>query len=256
MNEILHIASRREWDAAQASGEYTDPIYREHGILHGCRPAQLDLVTRLHFQGQRDLLVLSLDADRLSAEIRWVSYQAIEGSFPHMLGPILVKEVLAVRTHEVAVCAGGCRCGALGFTVAHPFGPVVNCHCSFCRRVHGAAFTTVAFAPRASVAWTGDGQGVSIYTTPHGNRRHFCGSCASPLFNVGAGGALAAVVVSSLDDELQPVPWAHVNVESKAPWYEISDGLPEFSSWPAAPELEALAQAQANAWLPEQLLLR
>ena len=91
MNEILHIASPREWETAQAAGSYSDPIYREHGILHCCRPSQLELATRLHFQGQGELLVLSLDADQLSAEIRWVSYDSVPESFPHVLGPILVK---------------------------------------------------------------------------------------------------------------------------------------------------------------------
>ena len=31
------------------------------------------------------------------------------------------------------------------YRLTGPFGPVANCHCGFCRRVHGAAFTTVAF---------------------------------------------------------------------------------------------------------------
>jgi hypothetical protein len=91
--------------------------------------------------------------------------------------------------------------------------------------------------------------------TPHGNRRHFCGYCASPLFNVAAAGELAAVVIGSLQDAEQPAPWAHVNTESKAPWYAISDGLPAFPSWPAAAELRALADDHRCDWLPRQLLL-
>ena len=149
----------------------------------------------------------------------------------------------------------GCRCGELQYTVSHSFGPVVNCHCAFCRRVHGAAFTTVAFVPRASVAWLRGEGDASVYTTPLGNQRHFCGRCASPLFNVGGAGGLAAVVVGSLQDSDQPDPWAHVNLESKAAWHQISDGLPQFASWPVANELRALANARGCGWLPEQLLI-
>ena len=150
---------------------------------------------------------------------------------------------------------GSCRCGSLQYAISHEFGPVVNCHCSFCRRVHGAAFTTVAFVPRDSIVWVSGEEGVSAYVTPVGNRRHFCGTCASPLFNVGAGGELAAIVLGSLRDDEQPVPWAHVNTESKAPWHQISDGLPKFSTWPSAEELMALATKHSCIWLPQQLLI-
>lgn len=150
---------------------------------------------------------------------------------------------------------GGCRCGALQYSVSHAFGPVVCCHCSFCRRVHGAAFTTVAFVPLESVSWLQGEDEASVYQTPHGNRRHFCGTCASPLFNVGGRGDLAAVVTSSLPDDRQPDPWAHVNTESMSPGYRIADGRPTFESWPPGSALRALARQHGAAWLPEQLVL-
>ena len=162
-----------------------------------------------------------------------------------MTGPELVQPALVA----------GCRCGTTKFEVSRAFGPVLNCHCPFCRRVHGAAFTTVAFVPRAAIRWVlGEGE-ASVYLTPQGNHRFFCGACASPLFNAGGGGDLAAVVVASLRDDQQPAPWADVNTESKAPWYALSGELPAYPSWPAARELRALARANGCDWLPPQLLL-
>lgn len=150
---------------------------------------------------------------------------------------------------------GGCRCGNLGYRVSYEPGPVINCHCSFCRRVHGAAFTTVAFVPEESIVWTRGEDEVSVYVTPMGNRRHFCRFCASPLFNVGAAGELVAIVIGSLPDDAQPAPWAHVNIESKASWHPIADGLPAFESWPYEDELRALAAHNGCTRLPSQLLL-
>ena len=49
--------------------------------------------------------------------------------------------------------AGGCRCGALRYQVDGDLGPVANCHCAFCRRVHGAPFTTIVFLSRDAFAW-------------------------------------------------------------------------------------------------------
>lgn len=150
---------------------------------------------------------------------------------------------------------GTCRCARLEYAVSHAFGPVIHCHCAFCRRVHGAAFTTVAFVPRASVVWIRGETDVAVYSTPLGNRRYFCGGCATPMFNVGGAGELAAIVIGSLQDSDQPAAWAHVNTESKAPWHTISDDLPQFRTWPAARELRALADKHRCVWLPRQLLL-
>jgi len=39
---------------------------------------------------------------------------------------------------------GGCLCGAIQYEVNGPLFDVSNCHCSMCRRFHGAAFSTYA----------------------------------------------------------------------------------------------------------------
>jgi len=127
--------------------------------------------------------------------------------------------------------SGSCRCGHLRYRFEGPFGPVANCHCAFCRRVHGAAFTTVAFVDPDRFTWLSPVQNASIYTTPQGAVRHFCGQCASPIFNYSPILKLGAVLTNSLDSP-QPAPWVHVNVESKLPWLLISDGLPSFRRGP------------------------
>lgn len=40
------------------------------------------------------------------------------------------------------------------------------------------------------------------------------------------------LVVASLDNEPQGGPAMHLNVESKAPWYEILDDLPQYQGLP------------------------
>ncbi len=148
---------------------------------------------------------------------------------------------------------GSCRCGHLEYQLVGEFAPVVNCHCSFCRRVHGAAFTTVAFLPATGFSWLSSPGRSSTYTTPAGNVRHFCGRCASPVCNLRPGVDVACVVVASLLEEHQLPPWAHVNTESKAPWYKIADGLPQFREWPTPDELRELAREHGSTLPPELL---
>ena len=42
---------------------------------------------------------------------------------------------------------GSCLCGAVTYEVRGPFNMMVHCHCSMCRKHHGAAFATFVGAP-------------------------------------------------------------------------------------------------------------
>ena len=149
---------------------------------------------------------------------------------------------------------GGCRCGLLQYSVATELAPVFHCHCSFCRHIHGASFTTIGFISASSLAWQPLSGAPSVFVTPAGNHRHFCGRCASPIYNLAPGIGLACVVLLSLAKPSQAMPWAHVNIESKAPWLTIHDSLPRFKAWPSQKELSALAR-QHGAVLPRELVV-
>lgn len=56
---------------------------------------------------------------------------------------------------------------------------------------------------------------------------------------------MVCVVVSSLLEEFQQAPWAHINIESKAPWFEIGDDLPQFDAWPPSGAFREMASARA-----------
>jgi hypothetical protein len=127
---------------------------------------------------------------------------------------------------------GGCLCGALRYETNGPFGPIWNCHCAFCRRIHGAAFTTVAMMARTAFQWSDGSDEPTIFKTPMGSIRHFCGRCATPICNFPSEPAVLCLIVSSLDDELDESPWAHVNLESRAPWFHVGDDLPRFPAYP------------------------
>ncbi len=136
---------------------------------------------------------------------------------------------------------GGCRCGLLRYEVTSELGPVFNCHCRFCRQVHGAPFTTIALVPRAAFRWLPGSAEASQFRTPGGSLRHFCGVCASPVCNHPREPHLLCLVVPSLDEESGVEPWAHLNTESKAPWFTIQDQLPQFRAGPTPEEWASLA---------------
>jgi hypothetical protein len=63
--------------------------------------------------------------------------------------------------------------------------------------------------------------------------RGFCGECGTRLFNgLESGDGFISLIVATLDDEPAQGPVMHVNLESKAAWYEIEDDLPQYDVLP------------------------
>jgi len=58
-----------------------------------------------------------------------------------------------------------------------------------------------------------------------------CGRCGSLLFSVVGDGAHVHVAMGSLVDAPSIRPSEHVFVGSKAPWFEITDDLPQFDEY-------------------------
>ncbi len=85
---------------------------------------------------------------------------------------------------------------------------------------------------RSGLQWTEGSEEPTTFKTPMGSIRHFCGRCATPICNFPSEPSILCLVVSSLDDDLDESPWAHVNLESKAPWFQIGDDLPKFPGYP------------------------
>ncbi len=123
---------------------------------------------------------------------------------------------------------GHCLCGVVRYELDFQIEATSNCHCQYCRRAHGAAFVTTTLVPTSALRITAGEQSITRH-----QGRYFCGTCGSRLFNRSDSyPASTSLVVSSLAHEPTIRPSAHMNIESKAPWYEILDNCPQFASFP------------------------
>ncbi|HLK88307.1 MAG TPA: GFA family protein [Polyangia bacterium] len=122
---------------------------------------------------------------------------------------------------------GSCLCGGVRYEVDEGgFGRVVSCHCSMCRKATGAAFRTRAAVQPASFRWLAGEALVSRYESSPGETHTFCRVCGSTLATF-LGAREIGLPLGTLDDDPGVRPSAHVFVDSKAPWFEITDGLPQ-----------------------------
>jgi hypothetical protein len=123
--------------------------------------------------------------------------------------------------------AGSCLCRAVHYTVADEFVYAANCHCSNCRRTTGSAFKPFAGIERNKLSITKGEDSLKIFGDDNAHDAH-CGLCGSLLFSVVRGGTFVHVAMGTLIDAPGIRPTAHIFVGSKAPWFAITDDLPQY----------------------------
>jgi hypothetical protein len=128
--------------------------------------------------------------------------------------------------------SGGCWCGAVRYRVADEFLYAWNCHCSRCRAATGSAFKPFAGIQREKLEIV-DGAGALLVKGDDVLNDTRCASCGSLLFSVVRDGAYVHVAMGSLADAPGVRPKGHIFVGSKAPWFVITDGLPQFEEYPS-----------------------
>jgi hypothetical protein len=125
---------------------------------------------------------------------------------------------------------GKCRCGAVRYVVADEFRYAVNCHCSECRAATGSAFKAFAGIEREKLRIVAGHDEVAVFGEDDLNDTR-CAACGSFLFSVVRDGAFVHVAMGSLVDAPAIRPTEHIFVGSKAPWFEITDDLPQFDEY-------------------------
>jgi hypothetical protein len=121
---------------------------------------------------------------------------------------------------------GKCECGAVRYQVADAFRYAANCHCSRCRAATGSAFKPFAGIERGKLEVT-EGQDMILVVGEQNSNDTRCGRCGSLLFSVVRDGAYVHVAMGSLVVVPAIRPTSHIYVGSKAPWFEITDDLPQ-----------------------------
>lgn len=127
---------------------------------------------------------------------------------------------------------GKCFCGTVQYSVPDAFTYALNCHCSNCRRTTGSAFKPFAGIVRREFTVTQGADQLLIYGEEKTHDAH-CGRCGSLLYSVVRGGAYVHVALGTLMDAPTLRPTAHIFVGSKAPWFTITDDLPQHEEFPS-----------------------
>ncbi|HFD87631.1 MAG TPA: GFA family protein [Gammaproteobacteria bacterium] len=115
---------------------------------------------------------------------------------------------------------GSCLCGEVNYELTSKIVNVVNCHCKFCRSHSGAAFSTYAALPYASLIITSGEEKLSSFKVEEGEK-HFCSVCGTPIFNLNSKYPGACMVYFGTLESLGDIrPKVNVWWESKLGWVD------------------------------------
>lgn len=125
---------------------------------------------------------------------------------------------------------GGCLCGAVRFEIDLPSKWCSHCHCSLCRRAHGAGFVTWAGFESSHFRLAQGDDHLRWYTSSAGARRGFCETCGSSmLFESARWPDETHVALGCIDEPIDRVPQANVFFDAHVDWVPIDETLPVVS---------------------------
>ncbi|MEE8558515.1 MAG: GFA family protein [Myxococcota bacterium] len=128
---------------------------------------------------------------------------------------------------------GSCLCGDVTWEYSGTPQFIGTCHCSMCRKTHGAASATVLGGTPDGLRVLAGEDGITTYLSSKGVKRPFCSRCGSPVpGEPEEGQSMMMMPAGCLDDDPGIRLSAHIFVASKAPWHEITGQAPRFDAYP------------------------
>lgn len=127
---------------------------------------------------------------------------------------------------------GQCLCGKVRFTVEDSFSYAFYCHCSRCRLRTGSAFASIGGINIDKVQVTSGREHLLIEGECSDGYGARCDECHAFLFAAVRGRKYIHVSLGVLMDTPCRAPDHHIHVASKAPWYQITDSLPQYDVLP------------------------
>jgi len=125
---------------------------------------------------------------------------------------------------------GQCLCGSIKYQAEELESAMGHCHCSMCRKFHGAAFATLGEVKKSKFKWLQGEDLLKVYIADNGTKRTFCKHCGSSLmFESAKDNGLLEFSLATLDVAPPLFPDAHIYTSSKVDWVHIeNDGLPKY----------------------------
>lgn len=128
---------------------------------------------------------------------------------------------------------GHCECGLVSYEADCKISDFSHCHCSQCRRLHGAAYATFAEVESSKFRYVTGEEIIKVYASSKDYDRAFCGNCGSNIMVLTKSYPdFLYLSMGAVDGNPDHPAAYHQYVGSKAPWHEITDDADQYESDP------------------------
>lgn len=131
--------------------------------------------------------------------------------------------------------SGSCLCGDVTYAIQQEaLGDITHCHCTTCRKAHGAAFSSVAGVQKDHFKFLSGENKLKYFESSPGKRRYFCSECGSHIYAHRDAQSHYILRLGTLDGDPLVRSVNHIWLSLKAPWYDLNSDctLPRFEQWP------------------------
>ena len=121
------------------------------------------------------------------------------------------------------VYQGSCLCAAVRYELLDEPKAVSHCHCSQCRKGHGAEFASYGSVPCSAFSLLSCAEDLKAYRSSESVLREFCRHCGSTLFwkcSQGEAAGWICVALGTLDTPFKPSKQKQFYTGDSAIWFE------------------------------------
>ena len=96
MTIIYHITKLNWWEKFKKLPFYESETLNQEGFIHCSESQYLERVLALYFKGQKDLVLIHIDSDKVKPEIKY-ELAPDNISFPHIYGQLNKEAIIKVE---------------------------------------------------------------------------------------------------------------------------------------------------------------
>lgn len=252
MESLYRIIRQEEWHEVR-KGQFIPRCGNDNNAdrIHLNVREAVEHVAALYFAPEEKPMVLEISPLSFAAQLEWLEpdehkpWRQPLANIPQLpiesvvnVYVLIHQEVDGQRTYKLGPAepsqqsdghyTGSCLCGGVCFSVAGFSSQAANCHCSMCRKFHGAAFGTLVAVE--GLRWLSGRELLIEFTAPNGTVRSFCSCCGSSVgFRVkGAELDEMELAIATFDSEIPVTIDAQIYTAYKANWCVLAPDLPAF----------------------------
>jgi hypothetical protein len=123
----------------------------------------------------------------------------------------------------VTAAAANCYCGAVRASLDLSEAGALHCHCSQCRRLSGAAFSTWLNLHKAGFRIDAGGDDLTIFTVTENTTRHFCRHCGAHVYSTDRREPdMVGLPLGIVKGDGLPQPDTHYYFDSSVAWCDVA----------------------------------